>query len=97
MRTSIKSLAIAAAVTGLFAGTALVQQIQANEPGQFANTQDFGEDAKPADKHSCKGKNECKGKGGCKTDTNECKGKNACKGKGGCKTEHAEKEHAEKK
>lgn len=89
MRTSIKSLAIAAAVTGLFAGTALVQ-IQANEPGQFAHTQDFGEDAKPADKHSCKGKNECKGKGGCKTDTNECKGKNACKGKGGCKTEHAE-------
>ena len=80
MRKSINHLAIAAAVTGLFAGS-MLSQIQANEPGQYAHTKEYG-----GDKNACKGLNARKGKGGCKTDANACKGMNACKGKGGCAT-----------
>jgi hypothetical protein len=79
MRPSIKHLAIAAAVSGLFAGTALTE-LHAKDPGKYGLTQDYA-----GDKNACKGMNECKGKGGCATVKHECKGHNECKGLGGCK------------
>ena len=83
MKTSTKSLAVAAAIAGLLGGT----NVRANaQPTQntavlasagvlLAQTPDAG-------KHSCKGKNDCKGQGGGKHP-----GKNSCKGKGDCATD----------
>lgn len=93
------ALLMAAAMTGLMAGTAargtatpvtgnsqtVVGVKQANSSiGKLAlRTVAFAAE----DKHSCKGKNDCKGQGGCKASDNGCKGKNSCKGKGGCATD----------
>ena len=93
MKQSMKTMMVAAAVSGLLSGatvmhastTALnssVTPILKAGKMSFAGT-DF---AKPA-KHSCKGKNDCKGQGGCKSSDNGCKQKNSCKGKGGCATD----------
>jgi hypothetical protein len=93
MKQSMKTMMVAAAVSGLLGGVTMMHaSTTAANSGvtpilkagkmSFAGT-DF---AKPA-KHSCKGKNDCKGMGGCKSSDNGCKGKNSCKGKGGCATD----------
>lgn len=94
--TTIAASAItAAAITGLFAGSAYasvpVEGIRnassnaINLAGTKASNALFNEEA---GKHDCKGKNTCKGQGGCKSGDNGCKGKNSCKGHGGCATNH---------
>jgi hypothetical protein len=90
MQNSVKSLLLAAAVSGLMAGTTPVfaaaapagtsPALQAGVPALSGNM------LAHIQKHSCKGKNNCKGQGGCKSSDNGCKGKNSCKGKGGCAT-----------
>ena len=93
------ALLMAAAMTGLAAGTAargsavpLTDNAQRQVMTRQANST-MGKLAVTApafaaeDKHSCKGKNDCKGQGGCKAGDNGCKGKNSCKGKGGCATD----------
>jgi hypothetical protein len=101
MKTSMKSMMITAAVSGLLGGTAArLQATPAPAPAQTqlkASTTDSNMTAgkvsfanasmNDGDKHSCKGKNDCKGQGGCKSSANGCKGKNDCKGKGGCATD----------
>jgi hypothetical protein len=101
MKTSMKSMMITAAVSGLLGGTAArLQATPAAAPAQTqlkASTTNSNLKAgkvsfakvsmEDGDKHSCKGKNDCKGQGGCKASDNGCKGKNSCKGKGGCATD----------
>ncbi|NLT70705.1 MAG: hypothetical protein GXX91_08415 [Verrucomicrobiaceae bacterium] len=93
----------AAALAGLFVGTAASASAAANSASTetgFTRTNSgstvqtlagFGKTSvnfmADGAKHDCKGKNDCKGKGGCKTGDNGCKGKNSCKGKGGCATD----------
>lgn len=90
MKDGSKALMIAAAITGLMAGTTsnlygsgLIPQATASA-GQPAYA---GAGFHAEEKHACKGQNSCKGKGGCKTGDNGCKSKNSCKGKGGCATD----------
>jgi hypothetical protein len=83
MKTSTKSLAMAAAIAGLLGGTTVRVNAQptqnttvsANAGVLLAQTPDTS-------KHACKGKNDCKGQGGGKHP-----GKNSCKGKGDCATD----------
>ncbi len=96
MKNSMKTLMIAAAVSGLMSGAATMQAAPTHSGTSTVSTAKAGQasflraslnadDSK--DKHSCKGKNDCKGKGGCKSSDNGCSGKNSCKGKGGCATD----------
>ncbi len=96
MKNSVKSLLVAAAVTGLL-GAATVVPVAA-------------EDQKPAttqtdkDKHSCKGANGCSGKDAAAKDTKASKkdkkaatkdaaskDKNSCKGANGCSSKEEKK------
>lgn len=78
----------AAALAGLFAGSAATASAAMNPTSGKAGSGNTSANTMAADdKHSCKGKNECKGKGGCKAGDNGCKAKNTCKGKGGCATD----------
>jgi hypothetical protein len=100
MKNSMKTMMIAAAVSGLLGGTAARLQaapapVSTEGSAKISATRasagkvSFAK-ASPDDqsaKHSCKGKNDCKGQGGCKSSDNGCKGKNSCKGKGGCATD----------
>lgn len=81
MKTTHKSLIVAAAMTGLFTGSTA---FAAADMQAAAGVSVLAEKEKG---NACKGQNACKGKGGCKTGDGGCKGKNSCKGKGGCKTE----------
>jgi hypothetical protein len=92
MKHSMKTLMVAAAVSGLLGGAATVQAAASTTSAtsvakvgkaSFAS----GSIDQDTSKHSCKGKNDCKGQGGCKAGDNGCKGKNSCKGKGGCATD----------
>jgi hypothetical protein len=91
MNNSVKVLLLAAAGTGLMAGTAPAQSVPSSQNGSSFSSQQLGRLAStigadmPA-KHDCKGKNSCKGQGGCNTGDQGCKAKNSCKGNGGCKT-----------
>ncbi len=92
MKHSMKSLMVAAAVSGLLSGAATMQAASTSQT--TASVAKVGKASflkasldQDKDKHSCKGKNDCKGKGGCKSGDNGCKGKNSCKGKGGCATD----------
>src|SRR5579875_191991 len=91
MKHSMKSLMVAAALSGLMSGaTALhAATVSSTSPVTQVGTASFGlmSFAMHIQKHSCKGKNNCKGQGGCKSGDNGCKGKNSCKGKGGCATD----------
>ena len=92
MKYSMKTLMVAAAVSGLLGGAASVQAATTSANGNSAVTAgvaSFGNASLAQDtgKHSCKGKNDCKGQGGCKSSDNGCKAKNSCKGKGGCATD----------
>ncbi len=90
MKHSMKTLMVAAAVSGMLSGAATMQAAtsQSTNPVVKVGKASFSGVSldKPA-KHSCKGKNDCKGQGGCKSSDNGCKAKNSCKGKGGCATD----------
>ncbi|NYF80802.1 hypothetical protein [Granulicella arctica] len=81
MTNNTKSLVLAAAVAGLFGGTALRVNAQPNNNAPAASAGVLIAQDAPA-KHACKGKNDCKGQGGGKD-----AGKNSCKGKGNCATD----------
>ncbi|HEY3990083.1 MAG TPA: hypothetical protein VGM02_12350 [Acidobacteriaceae bacterium] len=97
MNSSVKTLILTAAVTGLFGGTSARLNAQpATQPNGQASVSassnvgtavHLKSNFQDTGKHSCKGKNDCKGQGGCKSSDNGCKGKNSCKGKGGCATD----------
>ncbi len=92
MKHSMKTMMVAAAVSGLLSGaTAMHASAAVNSsatPILKAGKLSFSSSAQDTTaKHSCKGKNDCKGQGGCKSSDNGCKGKNSCKGKGGCATD----------
>ena len=85
MTNSMKSMCLAAAVTGLLGGAA-TRSIQAQPvnghvstavSGAIAGAASSTDDPKP--KHACKGQNACKGQG--------ADGKNSCKGTGSCATD----------
>lgn len=91
MKHSMKTLMVAAAVSGMLGGAATMQAAATSTSAtsvvkvgkaSFANGS-----MQDTTKHSCKGKNDCKGQGGCKSSDNGCKAKNSCKGKGGCATD----------
>ena len=92
--TSMKSLLLTAAMTGLLSGAApafasshtTTQNTNPTVSAKSAASMLLA-DNQQGDKHACKGQNDCKGKGGCKSGDNGCKGKNSCKGKGGCATD----------
>jgi hypothetical protein len=91
MKHSMKSLMVAAAVSGLMGGATALQAATVSSTSSAAQvgSASFGSSslAFHVEKHACKGQNSCKGKGGCKSSDNGCKGKNSCKGKGGCATD----------
>lgn len=91
MKHSMKSLMVAAAVSGLMSGATTMQAAttSATSPVVKVGKASFGNSTlnQSTSKHSCKGKNDCKGQGGCKSGDNGCSGKNSCKGKGGCATD----------
>ena len=92
MKNSMKSLLVAAAVSGLMSGaTAFAATSTTSAPSTTTQVgmSSFGlqSNAHHVHKHACKGQNNCKGQGGCKSGDNGCKGKNSCKGKGGCATD----------
>ena len=100
MKLSNKSMIVAAAFSGLLAGT--MSRANAGLVAGTSNStlrsatslagQSAGSPvAAEKEKHACQGKNSCKGKGGCSTGDNGCKGKNSCKGKGGCATDGSKK------
>ncbi len=87
-KTNLKTLLLAAAVSGVLAGIAAPLQAS-TAPG----TPVLMAQSQPADKNSCKGKNSCGGKQEQKTQTDKTekkgsqptdKDKNSCKGKNGC-------------
>ena len=85
MKTSTKSLAMAAAIAGLLGGTTVrvnAQPTQNTSVSAHAGVL-LAQSTPDTTKHSCKGKNDCKGQGG--GDAKHA-GKNSCKGKGGCKS-----------
>jgi hypothetical protein len=85
MKTSVQSLALAAAFAGLIGGTTVRLNAQTNPQGASAHAGILlvQDDKKPLPKHACKGQNDCKGQGG----GGKQAGKNACKGQGGCATD----------
>jgi len=83
MKNSVKSLLVAAAVTGLLGATAVPAAAEDPKP---ATTQT------EKDKHSCKGANGCSGKAAEATD----KDKHSCKGANGCSGKDATKKAAKK-
>jgi hypothetical protein len=89
----LRSLALAAAMAGLLAGsgTSFATTVSSTSNGSGVNAAalfgDKNDKDKDQEKHVCKGHNSCKGKGGCKSGDNGCRGKNSCKGKGGCATD----------
>ena len=97
MNTSMKTLIVTVAVSGLFGGTSARLNAQpVTQPNgqatvtaasQIGTAVHVKSNYQDTGKHSCKGKNDCKGQGGCKSSDNGCKGKNSCKGKGGCATD----------
>ena len=92
MNSNIRTLMLAAAASGLLAGTTAAHASALSPSGTSpilkAGKASFsGLNNAQTQKHSCKGKNDCKGQGGCKSSDNGCKGKNSCKGKGGCATD----------
>lgn len=90
MKHSMKSLMVAAAVSGLMSGATAVQAATTSStPVAQSSNSVLGSASLSSHvpKHACKGQNNCKGQGGCKSSDNGCKGKNSCKGKGGCATD----------
>ena len=69
-----KSSILAAAVTGIFLGTAA---------GCVGGPDSMQESH--ADKNGCSGKSSCNAKGSCKAEKHACNGKNGCDAKNECK------------
>jgi hypothetical protein len=84
MKTSTKSLAMAAAIAGLLGGTNVRANAQPTQNTSVAAVGVLLAQTPDTAKHSCKGKNDCKGQGG--GDAKHA-GKNSCKGKGACATD----------
>jgi hypothetical protein len=88
MKTSVQSLALAAAFAGLIGGTSVRLNSQtAQQNGRSAQAAPAGimlAQTQPLPKHACKGQNDCKGQGG---GDKKHAGKNDCKGKGACATD----------
>ena len=92
MKQSMKTMMVAAAVSGLLSGATMMHASAAVNSSatpilKAGKLSLSGSTLDQTAKHSCKGKNDCKGQGGCKSSDNGCKGKNSCKGKGGCATD----------
>ena len=85
-RELARYLVLGGVLTGIAAGSnaAPLTNSTNGQKSLSSNAVAMATDAKPADKHACKGLNACKGKGNCKPGDNGCSGKNSCKGKGGC-------------
>ncbi len=88
MNSNFKTLLFAAAVSGLFTGTAVrANAATAAEGGHTQYATQTATDSvnlilaskKKVEKHACKGQNSCKGQG--------ADHKNSCKGKGSCATD----------
>ena len=88
MKTSVQSLALAAAFAGLIGGTSIRLNAQtAHQNGSSVKAAPAGimlAQNNPPPKHACKGQNDCKGQGG---GDKKHAGKNDCKGKGACATD----------
>jgi hypothetical protein len=90
MKNSTKSLALAAAFTGLLGGTTVRVNAQpiSGQSAATANSSAIAgvmiDSAKTLPKHACKGQNDCKGQGG---GDKAHRGKNSCKGQGACATD----------
>jgi hypothetical protein len=94
MKQTSRTLIVAAAMTGLIAGSTLPEgrgQSTNAVPGKVAPSK------KAPKLHDCAGQNDCKGIGGCKNDAHACKFKNSCKGKGGCEIKQKDIKDWEKK
>jgi len=85
MTNAMKSMCLAAAVSGLLGGAATRIQAQpvtghtsTAVSSAIAGAASYTDDSKKP-KHACKGQNACKGQG--------ADGKNACKGQGSCATD----------
>ncbi len=96
MKNSMKTLMVAAAVSGMLSGAATMQAatVSSQSGNKPASVEKVGKASflrasleQDKSKHSCKGKNDCKGQGGCTCSDNGCKGKNTCKGTGDCATD----------
>ena len=88
MNNTTKSFVLAAAVAGLFGGTAVRLNAQPTNAAPTATAGVLLAQDAPLPKHACKGKNDCKGQGG--GDAKHA-GKNSCKGKGACATDGSKK------
>jgi len=99
MKNVSRKVVVAAAMTGLLSGAAILQSCADGTntkktniaPGKVALARNMPVVL------DCAGTNDCKGLGGCKTDEHACKLKNACKGKGGCMLTKEDIEAWEKK
>src|SRR2546430_2326833 len=84
-RELARYLVLGGVLTGIAAGSsAQTIAIASSQKSMSSSAVAMATDAKPADKHACKGLNSCKSHGNCKAGDNGCSGKNSCKGKGGC-------------
>ena len=85
-KTTVNSVALAAAFAGLLGGTTARLNAQPtagqSSASAHAGVMLAGQDKPALAKHACKGQNDCKGEGGGKHP-----GKNSCKGKGDCATD----------
>lgn len=86
-KTSVSSLALAAAFAGLLGGTTArlnAQPVSGHSDAAASAGVLLSQTTPDVPKHSCKGKNDCKGQGG--GDAKHA-GKNSCKGQGACATD----------
>jgi len=83
-RELARYLVLGGVLTGIAAGSNAAPLASQNNTTVSSARIALATDAKPADKHACKGLNACKSLGNCKAGDNGCSGKNSCKGKGGC-------------
>ena len=89
-KTSLSSIALAAAFAGLLGGTTArlnAQPVSGHSDATASTSANAGVlVAQNTDlpKHACKGQNDCKGQGG---GDKKHAGKNACKGQGACATD----------
>ena len=83
MTKSMKSMLLAAAVTGMITGATALQAESTSNTAQVAGAAaafNMTSQQTTTDKHSCKGKSSCKGQKS-KSDKHSCKGKSGCNGK----------------
>jgi hypothetical protein len=74
--TTMISILMAAAISGIVSGAPAPSDTLASTPMDRTNDAQQLDDSKGG-KHTCKGQNACKGQGGCKTEKHACKGQKA--------------------